>query len=179
MGRPKKSQNKHPEKAYSEEELQMALIILDEEPDRSLRGVALSYNIPEATLRRRWKLGPTAPIAQFGSNNKMLLMPAEEELLKGWILTSARHGFGFDKAAVLNFLTGFLHHDYEMEKKKKYPYNSARYSNERFNRPGIKVDCDHKKWYQGFMQRHPDVKKRVPEHITNARADVTKTMIYQ
>ena len=87
-----------------------------------------------------------------------------------------------DKPAVLSFLTGFLHHDYEKERKKKYPYNSERYSNDfndRFNRPGVKPDCDHKKWYWGFTKRHPDLKKRVPEHITKARADVNKTMIFQ
>ena len=171
-GRPKNSQNKHATKRYTQEELDMALKMLWDDASQSVNGLAKQFNIPEATLRRYKRKGPDATIVEFGSNNKMLLTPAEEELLKGWILKSARNGFGFDKAAVLNFLTGFLHHDKEMEKQKKYPYNSERYSNERFNRPGIKVDCDHKKWYQNFMARPPDVRKRVPEHTSKARVAV-------
>ena len=100
----------------------------------------------------------------------MLLTP-EEDLLKHWIVRTCDRGFGYDKPAVLRFLDGFLHHDFENENKE--------YDMERFDRPGIKLNCDHKKWYQGFMNRHPEVRKRVPENILKCRADVTKINIYQ
>merc|ERR1712055_177643 len=79
-------------------------------------------NIPEATLRRRKNVKKEVGI--FGCNNKMLLTPAEEEILKSWIIKQAQRGFGFDKAGVLNFLTGFLHHDLDKERQLQYPYNS-------------------------------------------------------
>ena len=91
----------------------------------------------------------------------MLLHPDEEELLKDWIIRTARRGFGFDKQGVIRFLDGFLHHDFENKNQE--------YDSERFDRPGIKLNCDHTKWYQNFMARHPEVKKRVPEHISKCR----------
>ena len=57
-GRPKNSQNKHANKSYTPEELDMALKILWEDPTQSVLGIANKYNIPEATLRRRFKRGP-------------------------------------------------------------------------------------------------------------------------
>ena len=118
--------------------------MLKEDSTQSLRGLPIKMDIPEATLRSRRNL--VAKKGTFGSNNKMLLTPEEEVILKGWIIRQAQRGFGFDKAGVISFLTGFLHHDLEKEKKLEYPYNIEQY-NARFNRPGIKADGDHKKWY--------------------------------
>merc|ERR1712142_928325 len=102
------------------------------------------------------------------------------KLLKGFIVKQAQRGFGLDRAGVINFLTGFLHHDYKLEKQLKYPYNENcdNSTNQRFSRHGIEPE-DHKKWYTLFMARHNDLKKRVPEQISSARSAVTQTSIYQ
>ena len=90
-GRPKNAQNKHPKKIYTENDLQLALTMLNEDPNASVRNIASKMNIPEATLRRRKNVKKEVGI--FGCNNKMLLTPAEEELLKGWIIKQAQRGF--------------------------------------------------------------------------------------
>ena len=178
-GRPKNAHNKHSQKPYTEDDMQRALQKLKDNPNLSGRKVAEEYKIPESSLRKRRNYSTISPV--YGSNNKMLLTPDEEKLLKGYIVKQAQRGFGLDRAGVINFLTGFLHHDYNLEKKQKYPYNEHCDSstNSRFSRPGIKPEGDHKKWYELFMKRHQDLKKRVPEQISAARSAVTQTSIYQ
>ena len=61
-GRPKDSQNKHAQKAYTQNELDMALTLLWEDPTQSVNGLAKQYHIPEATLRRLKNKGPDVPI---------------------------------------------------------------------------------------------------------------------
>merc|ERR1712142_51153 len=167
-------------KPYTEEDLQNAIDILDSSANtKSCRTVAKEFKIPEATLRARRSAKTKAPL--YGSNNKMLLTPAEEETLKGFIVQQCERGFGLDKQGVINLLTGFLHHDYRLENQLKYPYNEEfdNSTNQRFSRHGIKPEGDHKKWYALFMGRHSDLKKRVPEQISSARSAVTKQHIYQ
>ena len=163
MGRPKNSQNKLSEKAYTEDDLQRAIQKCKDNPKLSGREVAKEFNIPEATFRKRRNASINKPV--YGANNKMLLTHEEEKLLKGYIVKQAQRGFGLDKAGVINFLTVFLHHDLKLEKIQKYPYNELcdNSTNKRFSRHGIKPDGDHKKWYELFMRRHNDLKKRVPE----------------
>ena len=154
MGRPKNSQNKLSEKAYNEDDLERAIQKCKDNPTISGRAVAKEFHIPEATLRKRRNASTQKPV--YGPNNKMLLTHEEEILLKGYIVKQAQRGFGLDKTGVINFLTGFLHHDYNLENKLKYPYNEKfdNSTNQRFSRHGIKPEGDHKKWYDLFMKRH-------------------------
>ena len=77
--------------------------MLNEDSAASVRGIASRMNIPEATLRSRKNMGGKKEVGLFGCNNKMLLTPAEEGILKNWIIKQAQRGFGFDKAGVISF----------------------------------------------------------------------------
>ena len=100
-GRPKNAQNKHPQKTYTEDDMQLALTKLKDYPNLSCREVAREMKIPEATLRKRRNDATISLV--YGNNNKMLLTPEEEDILKGYIVKQAQRGFGFDKAGVINF----------------------------------------------------------------------------
>lgn len=113
------------------------------------------YNIPRTTLRN--KLQGRAPETSGRVGPECVLGNKIEQKLEDWILETCRMGFPVDK----DCLTFSVKQLVEAEKLPN-PFHK--------NVPG-------RKWFDGFVRRHPRVAHKKSEHLCKARAILTERRI--
>lgn len=83
-----------------------------------------------------------------------ILTPQEELLLAKWINANAKKGIPLTKERLLETVSQIIQED-----GQRNPFTSGK--------PG-------RKWFNGFLKRHPDVTQRYAESINSARSRVTE-----
>lgn len=122
---------------------------------KPIKTTALKFNIPKTTLlyKSTGKLSPSiekpGPECILGEDN--------EKHLVDWILYMKNHGFPITKVQLLNSVRMLLN---TMKEKTIFPNNM----------PG-------RHWYNAFRQRHPEIRDRVAQNLTNSRAAVSEEKI--
>lgn len=136
-------------KNYSSEQLQSALNSIKTK-QKSLRGAAKHFDVPQATLSRimngkklNKKPGPEG-----------LMSVEEEDRLKNHIFRCARAGVALNARSIIETALYII-------SSRKDPTKNASISISR-------------SWVQKFLKRHDDISKRTPEMISKASATVTK-----
>lgn len=138
---------------YSQENMEKALQDIREKK-MSINQAAKLYNIPKTTVLDTLKEKYKNPRNIGGPT---VMTSSEEILLVKWILELGEVGFPVTKTQLL-------------ESVSKLIKNLGRTNPFKDDQPG-------KKWYNGFLARHPEVSKRVPQSLTTCRAIVSEENI--
>lgn len=138
---------------YSQENMEKALQDIREKK-MSINQAAKLYNIPKTTVLDTLKEKYKNPRNIGGPT---VLTSSEEMLLVKWILELGEVGFPVTKTQLL-------------ESVSKLIKNLGRTNPFKDDQPG-------KKWYNGFLARHLEVSKRVPQSLTTCRAIVSEENI--
>lgn len=120
----------------------------------SVSAASKKYGVPRTTLIDKLA-GKYEPDAKPGQPT--ILKSDEEALLVKWILKLARLGFSVTKSQLLDSVA-------ELTKKLN---KSSKFSE---GRPG-------KKWFTGFLKRHPELAQRVSQNLTAACSNLTENNI--
>lgn len=137
---------------YSKDALKNAL-------DEIKRGTASAtaskmFNVPRATLIS--KINRTYP-EDCKSGKATTVTYNEENILVNWIISVGKTGFPVTKDQLLDSVALLI--------KRLKRDNS--FTN---GRPG-------RKWYDGFLKRHPEISLRMTQNLTSSRAAITKQKI--
>jgi len=135
---------------YTQEDLQHALSEVHDSK-ASKKAASQKYGIPRATLIR--KLKGTVPMKRK-MGKRPVLTEAEEMVLAKWVLGMARKGFPIRRTHLMASVKQILQED-----GRETPFKD--------NLPG-------KKWFHGFMKRHPELTEKKAERVTKSRAAVTE-----
>nr|XP_049693639.1 uncharacterized protein LOC126054037 [Helicoverpa armigera] len=138
---------------YSQENMEKALRDIREKK-MSINQAAKSYDIPKTTILDRLKDKYKNP-GNIGGPT--VLTSSEEMYLVKWILELGEVGFPITKTQLLDSVTKLI-----KSLGRQNPFKD--------DQPG-------KKWYNGFLARHPEVSKRVPQSLTTCRAIVSENNI--
>lgn len=139
--------------AYPRENLEKALHEVQEKRC-SIRHAAKIYDIPKSTLIDRLREKYKNP-GNIGGPTIFTI--AEENILVKWIIEMGELGFPVTKSQLLESVTKLV-----QNLNRENPFKN--------NQPG-------KKWYNGFLSRHPEVSKRVPQSLSSCRALVSEENI--
>lgn len=123
----------------------------DNEP-LSHREIARKFGVAETTLRRAIANG-TVPKR---SGPETVLTEYEERELAGYALNMQQLGFGLTKPAINTKIMEIIH-----RKNRQHPFNGQ---------PG-------RKWWNRFMKNNPQLSFRVPQALTEARAQRANPII--
>lgn len=115
-----------------------------------------AFGVPRATLQD--KLKGRTPIGKK-SGPETVLTKEEETILVNWLLHIGKCGFPGTKEQLLDSV-------------KILVKNLERPNSFTDGRPG-------RRWYEGFMKRHPELSKRIPQNLTSSRANLTENRIRQ
>jgi hypothetical protein len=148
---PKKIEGDVYQKKYTEEDVQNALLEIENELSKN--AAARKYNVPRATIQ--FRMSQKFSKTSFGP--APILSNVEENLLVTWIRESLRKGFPQRKED----LQASVHHFLEANRRQ----NSFK-----DNHPG-------EGWYKGFLRRHQELTERQPEAVTLASANVSEADI--
>ncbi|XP_063931160.1 uncharacterized protein LOC135143212 [Zophobas morio] len=114
-----------------------------------IRETCRKYNIPHTTVINKMKL-------KYPVQRKMgpptMLTKEEESLLKSSIIAMAKKGFPVNKEMVVDTVKKII-----TEENRPSPFKQ--------NTPG-------RKWFSGFLKRHPDIAARHAESINISRTDI-------
>ena len=113
------------------------------------------YNVPRTTLRR--KLNGEAPVTSGRVGPESILGPRVEGILVDWLLECCKRGFPINKDSLVISAKKFIE-----QENIQTPFKN--------NTPG-------RKWFEGFMKRHPKLSLKKCEHLSKTRAAVTETFI--
>ena len=131
---------------YSKNELEQVIEKVSE-GEMSLRQAEGAFGVPKSTLSGyvsgKVKIGQT-------QGPPTVLTNEEEARLAKWAMEMARIGYGRSKEQILLTVQKIV----EMEKRPNTFKNG---------KPG-------KKWWQGFLRRHPELSLRKPEQLESIRA---------
>ena len=112
----------------------------------SINSVAKDFKLPEATLRRAFKNG--SPPNHRGPST--ILTEHEENQLVGYCINLQQLGFGLTKSGVNHCVIEILQRN-----KRPHPFGDKG--------PG-------RDWWTRFMRDHPELSFRVPQELSEARA---------
>lgn len=134
---------------YSDENLQMAM----EAHRKGMPFLKASkvFEVPRTTLMRHFKEGNVGKIGR-----KTKLSPEKEKTIVDWIKTMFKAGFPVSKETLL-FSVEKLAREYEIKFGDQV-------------KPG-------RKWYEGFMKRHPNIAERTSQNLISSRRQVTQDNI--
>ncbi|KAH1012792.1 hypothetical protein HUJ05_011887 [Dendroctonus ponderosae] len=110
-----------------------------------------TYGIRRATLQDKNHNGK--------KSGPETVLTEEETLLENWLIHIARCGFPGTKNQLLDSVQILV-------KNVQRPNNFAS------GRPG-------RRWYEGFMARHPRLAQRVSQHLSSGRSNLTENRIRQ
>jgi hypothetical protein len=113
---------------------------------KTLRQCAKVYAVPYTTLQNK----VNSMYQNENSGRPQLLSTAVEQFLAASIINLAEWGFGVNKDEVIKFVAGYL---INTNKTDLFPNGI----------PG-------RKWYEGFMKRHPILTKRIAQSLPANRA---------
>lgn len=134
--------------AYKKEHVKLAVEELVN--GASVAKIARKYNIPESTLRDK----KNCKYADKSPGPATVLSSEEESDLVSWIFHCHNLGFPVTKRQLLESVQLLCDYD-----NKQTPFVS--------NMPG-------RSWFNGFLQRHPEISQRIAENITLSRAKVAE-----
>ncbi|XP_031353826.1 uncharacterized protein LOC116180679 [Photinus pyralis] len=143
---------------YSEDQVMQAL--QDMEAGASLRATSKKHGIPRATLLRKSKT--TGPL-ETKAGAPTVFDAKEEAILVKWVKAMANAGFPISKETLF-----FSVDKLATRMEKTFIGGKSRGS----TMPG-------RKWYEGFMRRHPDIRERTSQNLTSARNKITQKDINQ
>lgn len=135
---------------YSESAMQNALAAVRN--GMPVKTAANNFKVPRTTLLYKFK-GINPESRKMGPAT--IFLPEEEDLLVKWVLQMAKSGFPISKE---NFLSSVS----KLSQELKKPFKN--------NIPG-------RKWYERFLQRHPEISLRTPQNLTMSRSSVGKAQI--
>src|SRR5262249_38103959 len=118
----------------------------------SVNGIAKKFGVPEPTLRRAVHSGHV-----HRPGRQTILTEYEEKQLAGYCINMQRLGFGLTKSGVNHTVMEILRVN-----GRVHPF--------RRDGPG-------KHWWSRFMRDHPDLSFRVPQELTEARAQKANATI--
>ena len=137
---------KRKEHKWTKEELTEGVVLVTEH-GKSLREAAAVTGIPKSTLgdyvTGRREIGAT-------KGPPTILTTAEETQLANWAKDMASIGYGCTKEQILQAV-----HKIVVADNRPNTFTD--------NRPG-------KKWWTGFLKRHPELSLRTPENLDSHRA---------
>nr|XP_023025875.1 uncharacterized protein LOC111513886 [Leptinotarsa decemlineata] len=137
---------------YSQDNLLSALEAIKHGMPRAT--AAKKFNVPRTTLIGKID-GRYPEICQSGAST--VLTSEEENILVQWILNMARMGFPVTKLQLMDSVSLLV-----KNLKRPNKFNNGH--------PG-------RHWYEGFLQRHPEISQRMAQNLTASRAAVTKIKI--
>jgi len=119
----------------------------------SVNSIANDFGLSEATLRRAIKNG--GPPNRQGPPT--VLTKHEEEQLVGYCINMQKLGFGLTKSGVNHCVMEIM-----QQNKRQHPFGETG--------PG-------QSWWSRFMRDHPDLSFRVPQELSEARAQKANATI--
>lgn len=138
---------------YCEEDVKKALeAIRDGTP---IATASKKYKVPRTTLRN--KVCGKAPETSGRLGREAVLGNGVEDRLAQWLLQTSKMGFPINKDSLLYSVKQLV----EIEKLPN-PFKN--------NVPG-------RKWFEGFLRRHPRIAHKKAEHLCKARAILTESRI--
>lgn len=137
---------------YTEETLKRALLSIDR--GMSVRQASVKFGIPRTTLIYK-KSGKFNLTKKSGPGT--ILSDCEEKLIVEWIHLMAAKGFPITKPKLLSSV-------------KLYLNLLSRVTKFKDNLPG-------RKWYEGFLRRHPSLALRTTQGLTQSRSAITEKKI--
>ena len=139
-------------KKWTDAELEKALV--DIGTGRSISGISKSSGIPKSTLIA--KLKGYRPIGKK-TGPPTILSAEEEAVIVRWMLHLSKRGFPVTKTQLLYNVTYLV----------KQLDRQTIFTNEK---PG-------RRWYEGFLRRHPEISVRVAQNLPKNRASVTEDIL--
>ena len=147
--------------------------VIYEKNDKSIRGIAKEYGIPESTLRYRYHMildGVQKGECPFGQTNRKNLTTAEEEIICNIIYDLSKRGNHTTKTLVINIMLEVMIADRFLKANLQPIYKSI----ERIiNEANRKIAHKYNRWLSGFLKRNPTVKLVNPLQLSAKRMDVT------
>ena len=138
-------------KVYSKEVMQQALDAVHS--GTSLNAASRAFNVPRSSLHskvaNKYSKSTTGPPTIFSQE--------EENALANWILQMSKRGCPITKEHLINSVAIVI-----KKSGKETPFVDGR--------PG-------RHWYEGFLKRHSQIKKRLCENVTLSRALVSENII--
>lgn len=117
-----------------------------------VKTAADNFKVPRTTLLYKFK-GTNPESRKMGPAT--IFSSEEEDLLVKWVLQMAKSGFPISKE---NFLSSVSKLAKELNKT-------------------FKNEIPGRKWYERFLQRHPEISLRSPQNLTMSRSSVEKVQI--
>lgn len=137
---------------YPEEDMAAAIIYI-REGDLGIKKAARQFNVPKTKLSYKVR-GIYPEKRRMGPDT--IFSEDEEKLLATWVLDVAKAGFPVSKE---NFLVSVTRLSKELKKEFKHEV------------PG-------RKWYEGFLKRHPNISLRVSQNLTKSRSAVAPEKLH-
>lgn len=113
------------------------------------------YRVPRSTLRH--KLKGEAPLTSGRVGPESILGPHVEKIFVDWLLEACKRGFPINKDGLVGSVKKFI----ESEGIKS-PFKN--------NTPG-------RKWFDGFLKRHPILSIKKAEYLSKTRAAISEKFI--
>lgn len=138
---------------YSQDNLSQALLAIRSK-SMSIRQAAKAFVVPKTTLIDKMK---NRYVKAGNTGAPTILTALEEQVLVSWIIEMGERGLPVTKCQLLESVAKLVH-------------NLNRENSFKGGIPG-------NKWYQGFLKRHPEISKRVPQNLTVSRASLSENDI--
>ncbi|GBP21797.1 Tigger transposable element-derived protein 6 [Eumeta japonica] len=138
---------------YDTKNIELALKEI-KEGNIKIREASKKYKIPRSTIQDRIHKR-AKPNVRLGRTS--VLSREEEMEIENWLIKLAKCGFPRKKDDLLDTVQNIIKED-----QRRTPFVNQR--------PG-------RRWYEGFMRRHPILNERVPEGISKSRAIVSEQQI--
>lgn len=119
----------------------------------SIRAISTKFGVSEATLRRAIRNGGPAGLQGRGN----VLTENEEKQLVGYCMNMQKLGFGLTRSGVTSCVLEIMR-----QNKRPHPFGEGG--------PG-------KSWWTRFMRDHPDLSFRVPQALSEARAQKANLVV--
>lgn len=117
-----------------------------------VKTAAKTFNVPKTTLLYKFR-GINPESRKMGPAT--IFSSIEEDILVKWIKSMAKSGFPISKEIFLSSAS-------KLAKELNKAFKN--------NIPG-------RKWYEGFLRRHPEITLRTPQNLTMSRSSVTQIQI--
>lgn len=113
-----------------------------------------SFGVPRITLRNKVK-GISPVVCTMGPST--ILTTVEEERIAQWVVDVAKAGFPITKTALFDTVAKLI-----KEMNRETPFTDGR--------PG-------RKWFNGFLKRHPSISLKTAEKLTGYRGQLSEAQI--
>lgn len=140
-------------KKYTNEDVEKAIDAVRRN-GMSVNAAAKSFGIPQSTLQDKIS-GKYAVQAKVGRPS--VLMPEEENILVHWVINLAKLGFPVSKDQLISSVSKLV-----KELNRETPFVGSTPGN---------------KWFNLFLNRHPEISQRVSQALTTARGNITEEQI--